>query len=698
MHREGGSWRTPGLVAAAVAAALAVGEAAEGSGVTGADLEEIVITANRILLTGEPRAASEGTVLGEQLAARPLLRVGELLEVVPGLIVTQHTGDGKANQYFLRGFNLDHGTDFSTRVEGMPVNMPTHAHGQGYMDLNFVIPEFTDRIVYRKGTYYPELGNFSAAGAADLYYVDELPAPFVSLTAGQYDYLRGVAGGSIALAGGSLLAGVEVDRTDGPWTNPENLEKVNGMLRFSRSGETAGLSIDLMAYSGSWDSTDQIPLRAVKSGDLGRFDAVDPTTGGDSSRYSLSLQGFAGLGGGRLDYGAYAIDYDLRLFSNFSYFVDEVNGDQFAQFDDRRAYGGQLAWARPLSLGAEGSTLRLGADLRHDDIRPVGLYLSRARERYETVREDDVTQSLAGGFVALNTRWFPWLRTEFGLRYDHLAYDVGSDLPANSGRGSDDIVSPKASLTLGPWRDTEFFAAIGRGFHSNDVRGATIAVDPADPSCTVAEGCLEPVTPLVAATGGELGLRTALLPRTQLSLALWRLDLDSELLFIGDGGATEPTRPSRREGIEVGLYARPVDGVIVDADYAWTRARFTGADPDGAGDRIPGAIESAASFGVTAEHGNWFGGARLRYLGPAPLVEDDTVRSGSSTLVNLELGYRWRQWRLTAGLYNAFDARDNDITYYYESRLPGEVAPVQDVHFHPAEPRSIRLTVEFRLQ
>ena len=681
-----------------LAIALAGIQTAQASGLTGANLEEIVITADRIQLTGEPRAASEGTVLGEQLAARPLLRVGELLEVVPGLIVTQHTGDGKANQYFLRGFNLDHGTDFSTRVEGVPVNMPTHAHGQGYMDLNFVIPEFTDRIVYRKGTYYPELGNFSAAGAADLYYVDTLPAPFVSVTAGQYSYLRGVAGGSIRLAGGSLLAGVEVDRTDGPWTNPEDLEKLSGLLRFSRDGESAGLSIDLMAYKGSWDSTDQVPQRAVKSGQLGRFDAVDPTTGGDSSRYSLSLQGYSRLGGGTLDYGAYALDYDLRLFSNFSYFIDETNGDQFAQFDDRRVYGGQLAWSRPLPLGAEDSMLRLGADLRRDDIRPVGLYLSRARERYQTVREDDVTQSLAGGFIALNTRWAPWLRTEFGLRQDRLDYEVRSDLPANSGRGNDDITSPKASMTLGPWRDTEYFAAIGRGFHSNDVRGATITVDPGNPSCTVADGCLEPVTPLVAATGSEIGLRTALLPRTQLSLALWRLDLDSELLFVGDGGATEPTRPSRREGIEVGLYSRPVEGVIVDADYAWTRPRFTGPDPEGSGDRIPGAIESAASVGVTAELGNWFGGARLRYLGPAPLVEDDSVRSSSSTLVNLQLGYRWSQWRVTAGLYNAFDARDNDITYYYESRLPGEAGPVEDIHFHPAEPRSFRLTVEFRLQ
>jgi hypothetical protein len=674
---------------------LGIAGSAAAAGLTGAGLEEVTVVGRRIALSGEPRAASEGTVLRDQLESRPLLRVGELLEVVPGMIVTQHTGDGKANQYFLRGFNLDHGTDFSTRVEGMSVNMPTHAHGQGYMDLNFVIPELVDQLVYRKGTYYPELGNFSAAGAAEIRYVDRVPEPFISLTWGEHDFVRATAAGAIDFAGGALLAGLEVDRTDGPWVNPENLRKTNGVLRWSRTRETAGLALAVMGYSASWDSTDQIPQRAVETGRLDRFGAVDPTTGGESSRYSLSLQGFGPAADGRLDYSAYAIDYDLRLYSNFTYFVDEVNGDQFAQFDDRRVYGGALTWSRPLSFGAEGSTLRVGADVRHDDIEPVGLYLSRARERYETVREDAVSQTLTGLWTGFATRWTPWLRTEIGARFDRLGYDVQSDLPENSGSGNDSLTSPKLSLALGPWAETEYFIAAGRGFHSNDVRGATIQVDPADPTCTVADGCLAPVTALVPATGYEVGARTALLPRTQLSVALWRLDLDSELLFVGDGGATEPTRASRREGVEVGLYARPTDALIVDADYAWTRPRFRDDDP--AGNRIPGAIESAASLGITGEWpSGFFAGARVRYLGPAALVEDDSVRSRSTTLVNLQGGYRWSRFRLTVALFNAFDEQANDITYYYESRLPGEVAPVEDVHFHPVEPRSLRVTLEGR--
>src|SRR5690606_36611001 len=305
--------RTPrggGAVAALVAVALTalIGVEARAGGITGADLEEVTVRANRLPLTGRPRAASEGTVLGEQLEYRPLLRVGELLETVPGLIVTQHTGDGKANQYFLRGFNLDHGTDFTTRVEGMPVNMPTHGHGQGYMDENFVIPELVDRIVYRKGTYYADLGNFSAVGAAELQYVDAV-RPFVAASAGEDSYLRALAGGSMPLAGGSLLAGFEYDRTDGPWLLPEDLTKVNGVLRWSRSSEASGLALDLMAYDGEWTATDQLPRRAVDSGALDRYGYVDPTAGGESRRYSLSASGFRSYGPGRLDFSAYAMDY-----------------------------------------------------------------------------------------------------------------------------------------------------------------------------------------------------------------------------------------------------------------------------------------------------------------------------------------------------------------------------------------------------
>lgn len=662
------------------------------AGVTGADLEEVVITGKRVVLSGQPRAASEGTVLAAQLASRPLLRVGEMLEVIPGLIVTQHTGDGKANQYFLRGFNLDHGTDFLTRVEGVPVNLGTHAHGQGYLDVNFVIPELVDRVAYRKGTYYPELGNFSAAGAADIYYRSQSPW-FLSLAGGEHGYQRAVLTGSQAWRNGEWLVGLEHDRTDGPWRLPENLRKSNGVLRWSSKSDQSEYNISMMGYRSEWTATDQIPLRAIQDGRLDRFGFIDPTNGGESHRYSLSSQGRWQHDATLIDWSAYLIDYHLQLFSNFTYFVDEERGDQFEQSDDRRAMGGSVRWSRPLTGDPDLLLGYAGLEYRRDDIDPVGLHLTTARQRHGTIREDVVQQAMTSAWARLAYQASPWLRIDGGARVDRYAFDVKSSLGANSGSGSNTLASPKLSLVLGPWSDTEIFLSAGRGFHSNDARGGTTRIDPTDGVTRV-----EPVTPLAKADGSEVGLRTAaLLPKTQLSVSLWQLRLDSELLFIGDGGVTEATRPSRREGIELGIYSKPFDWLIIDADYAWSKARFRDDDPTGS--RIPGAVETAASLGIAIDTpSGWFGGLRLRHLGAAPLIEDNSVRSERSTLMNLEAGKRvTKQLSVSLGLYNLLDEKANDISYFYESRLRGETAPIEDIHFHPVEPRSLRATVRLEL-
>ena len=661
------------------------------AGVTAANIEEVVVTGRRIPLGGAPRAASEGTVLSEQLENRPLLRVGELLEVVPGLIVTQHTGDGKANQYFLRGFNLDHGTDFLTRVDGVPVNMPTHGHGQGYLDLNFVIPELVDRIVYRKGTYYPEYGNFSAAGAADLTY-KTAAKPFMAYTGGDNGYSRAVAGGSVTAFGGSLLGGIELDRTDGPWVLPEDLRKSNALVKWSRHSDESYLDVTASSYRSQWRASDQVPLRAVEQGIIDRFGFIDPTNGGESHRHAISLRGDRALASGSMQFDAYVVDYGLQLFSNFTYVLNEEQGDQFEQFDSRVVRGGSLTWEQDFIGLGRVLRWRAGVELRQDDISPVGLHLTQARSRYATIREDRVEQRMSSVWTSLDFIFGAYGRMELGTRADRFDYRVRSSLAANSGTGNDAIVSPKASVVFGPWRDTEIFLSAGRGFHSNDARGATIKVDPAD-GVTPAE----PVTALAAANGMEWGLRTAIVPRTQVAISLWRLDLDSELLFIGDGGTTEATRPSRRQGVELGIFSKPLDWLVLDADYAVSSARFR--DRDAAGDRIPGAVGSAASLGIAVNlPSGWFGGLRARRLGSAPLIEDDSVRSPASTLLNAEIGRRLGEnWRVAMGVYNLLDKRANDITYFYESRFPGEAAPVEDLHFHPAEPRTVRLTVQYNV-
>jgi outer membrane receptor protein involved in Fe transport len=284
------------------------------------------------------------------------------------------------------------------------------------------------------------------------------------------------------------------------------------------------------------------------------------------------------------------------------------------------------------------------------------------------------------------------VRTEIGLRADRFDFDVRSNVAANSGSANDAVVNPKFSLILGPWSETEFFVNVGKGFHSNDARGTTIRVDPTDGVTPV-----DRVNPLVDALGADVGLRSAVLPNLQLTASLWALKLDSELLFVGDAGITEASRESERRGIEAGAIWNPVSWLILDADLAWSRSRFTQNERvgDPAGDHIPGAVENVASVGLAIDHpSGWFGGARLRHFGKAPLIEDDSVKSDPTTLVNLEAGYRiTKSIQLSAALYNVFDSRDNDITYLYESQLPGEAAPVNDIHFHPVEPRTFRLTL-----
>ena len=654
-------------------------------------LDEIEVVAAPDQLIGSADAATEGTVDHAQLETRPLLRPGELLETVPGVIVTQHSGDGKANQFFLRGFNLDHGTDLATWVDGVPVNLPSHGHGQGYTDLNFVIPELVSDLRYRKGPYYAEEGDFSAAGSVRMHYFEALPDNIAEASAGEDGYRRGLLAVSPALGDGRLLFGIEAYHYDGPWEQPEDYRKFNGVLRYSRGGEASRLSLSAMVYRGEWDATDQVAERAVDSGLISRYGTLDPTSGGETHRYSLSANWRGRDGAVTSEAAAYLVDYRLNLFSNFTYFLDDpVNGDQFEQADDRMVSG---AWARRSWLGEWGSRAvehTVGVQVRYDNIDNVGLYHTASRQRLSTVRADAVKQLSMAPYYQAAVQWSEKVRTVLGLRADYYRFDIDSSLPQNSGKRDDFIASPKLSLIFGPWQKTEYFLNAGYGFHSNDARGSVISVDPQ----TLAP--VSRVDPLVRATGAELGVRTAYFRGLQSSLALWWLDLDSELLFVGDAGTTEASRPSRRIGVEWANYYRPLSWLTVDADLAFSHARFTDNDP--AGDHIPGAIETTASVGVGINRPlGWFGGARLRYFGPRPLVEDDSVRSSSSTLVNLTAGYRFsRHWQAMLAVYNIFDREVSDIDYYYTSRLAGELATgVDDIHTHPAEPRTARLSLRY---
>jgi outer membrane receptor protein involved in Fe transport len=643
---------------------------------------------------GSSDAASQGVIRSELLKSRPALRPGEVLEFVPGVIVTQHSGDGKANQYFLRGFNLDHGTDFATTVNGLPVNMPSHGHGQGYSDLNFLLPELVDRIAYRKGPYFAQNGDFASAGSADIVYRNRLDAPFGTLTLGQNGFRRGVAGGSTQLGNGlTLLGAVELQRNDGPWTVPEGLHKTNAVLTLSGGTAAEGWQASLMHHQARWTSTDQVPQRLIDAGTsqgqgFDRFDSLDPTAGGDTRRTSLSAQWQRQGASGTSKLSAWLMDYRLDLYSNFTYALERpATGDQFAQRDNRRVLGLAASQTLDHRLGGFNARSEMGLQLRHDRVR-LGLFDTQARQVTGTTRQDKVQETLLGVYGQTAVELAPWLRGVVGLRADQVRFQVDAlTLPANSGRSSDSQLSPKLSLIAGPWARTEFFFNAGRGLHSNDARGTTARTDPktGDP--------VDRVPGLVASRGLEVGLRSEWLPGLTTSLALWKLDFDSELVYVGDAGATEASRPSTRRGVEWNNRWAPLTWLLVDADLAWTHARFSDADPSG--DRIPNSVDRVASVAFTARDlGPWSASLQWRYLGSGPLIEDNSVRSRSALTTNLRIGHQFnRQTSLTLDVFNLFDRQVNDIEYFYESRLPGEAAAVPDRHLHPAEPRTLRLTL-----
>ena len=654
------------------------------------ELEKVVVSGNATNLVGVADSANVGTVTQKQLEARTVYRPGELLEATPGLVVSQHSGEGKANQFYLRGFNLDHGTDLRTTVDGMLVNQRSHSHGQGWTDLNFVIPELATGLEYKKGPYYASEGDFSSAGAVSLKYADKLDRGIASVGVGQNGFRRVVLADSPKLGGGNLLYALEAEHNDGPFVHGDKFRKLNGVLRYSEGDAANGFNVTAMGYRATWNSTDQIPKRAVDAGQLGRFDAIDPSDGGESHRYSVSGGWRRSDATSSTKVNAYLIDWQLDLFSNFTYFLDDpVNGDQFNQPDRRRTTGlnASQTWLQS-GLGSE-SENTVGVQFQNDNIFN-GLNSTKDRQVLLTTRRDHMVETSVGVYAENSTRWTPWFRTVLGARADTYRFDVKSDNAANSGKVTATIASPKVALIFGPWSNTEFYVNAGGGFHSNDARGTTATVDPKG------GGPADKVPPLVRSKGYELGVRTSFIPGLQTSLSVYRLDFASELTFAGDAGTTQPGRPSRRTGFELANYYKLSDWLTVDADVAFARARFNDNDPDGIGSRIPGSVEGVASLALAVDNlGPWFGAVQYRYFGPRPLIEDNTVRSASTATLNGRIGYKISPtMRVELEGFNLTNRQASAIDYYYTSRLPGEpAAGVNDIHFHPIESRSFRVTL-----
>lgn len=642
-------------------------------------------------LIGVASSANEGATGREDLERRPLLRPAELVETVPGVIATQHSGAGKANQYFLRGFNLDHGTDFSVWVDGMPVNMPSHGHGQGYADLNFLIPELVDSVRYRKGPYFADKGDFSAAGGVDMRLVDELPEPMVLVTAGSFDYGRVLLADTRRFGGNRVTAALDLTHNNGPWERGEDFDGGKALVRLQNGDGVRGFSLTAAGYDASWLATDQVPRRAVDAGLIGEYGLIDASDKGGSSRYSLSAEAHRAGENTLTRFAGYVLSYDLNLFSNFTYYLDNPEGgDQFEQLDERVVAGfeGSRSWMH--TWGERRVETSAGVQVRADDIEN-GLFRSQNAVRTGTVRSDEIRLVTGGVYAESLMHLHDKVHPRLGLRADFYTADVDSNLAANSGSADDVLLSPKLGVSLGPWNRTELYFNYGHGFHSNDARGATIRVDP------VTGEPAERVQPLVRARGVDVGFRTTAIPGLQTTVSVFSLELDSELVFVGDGGSTEASRPSRRRGIEWANFYRVNDWMTVDLDATWADSEFSDDDP--AGREIPGAIGETLAAGISLGEGRKLsGGLRLRYFSDAPLIEDGSVRSSSSSLVNGRLGYAFASGlSLELEGFNLLDSRDSDIQYYYASRLPGEPeGGFEDIHFHPMERRSVRLTATWR--
>ncbi|HZX29446.1 MAG TPA: TonB-dependent receptor [Telluria sp.] len=631
-------------------------------------LQRVLVEGARASQLGLADAASSGTVSQKELLARGVLRPGELLEAAPGVIVSQHSGEGKANQFYLRGFNLDHGTDLRTTLEDMPVNQRSHAHGQGWTDLNFVIPELVARLDYGKGPYSAQNGDFAAAGSAALVYANRLPRATASAAGGANGYARALAAGSPQVGGGALLYAIEVLHNDGPFTHPDDYRKLNAVLRYSSGYANNGYTLTAMAYTGRWNATDQVPAQAVEAHEIGRFDAADPTDGGAARRFSLSGVWRRTQSDTADKVSAYVIRNQLDLFSNFTWFLnDPVNGDQFAQPDRRVTSGLNASRAWHTHGASVNSVLAAGIQLQNDNIFN-GLLATRARAPLRTVRADHIVESSAAAFLEQHVAWSPTLRTVAGLRVDRYRFQV-------DGSGQDATrLSPSAGIALGPWHQTELYANAGGGFHSNDARAVLLGADG-----------------LVRARGAELGLRSEAMTGVQVAAALYRLDVASELTWLGDQGTTEAGPPSRRGGLELSLAWRAARWLAVDVDAAYARARTRAAQPA----RLPGAVEGVAQAGLTVDRlGPWSGALRLRYIGPRPLTEDNRVRDGASVTLNGNVTYRLGgDLRLQLEGFNLTGRRGNAASYFYASRLRPDAAARADIHFHPLEPRTLRLSL-----
>ena len=674
----------------------------------------------------------------QELQLAPQYRPGQLLETIPGLIVTLHSGEGKANQYLLRGYNLDHGTDLETYVDGMPINQPTHAHGQGYTDLNFMIPELAGRLSYTKGPYYADVGDFGAVGSVRVGYRDTIEDQ-LSATLGSLGFQRLFSAGSQPMGNGNLLAAVEVQHYDGPFVTPDDARKENFVLRYSQGDDRNGYSLTAMLYHQLWTNTTDIPIRAITEGLVpNRFGTLDPTDGGRAWRSSLSFSDHATVGDGQLTSSAFFIDNQLHLWNDFTHFlVDPAHGDQEDQFENRRAFGAKTGYTLPVTWGSIPNVITVGA-LTREDLVYVGrlpsldrVPLPAADDPPSFSNEEQVYLFAGAAWAQATTRWSPHFRSVLGFRAD---YQHGTDIDylaamhqqsgpgyggySNSGTARQVLPQPKASLIFTPADAVELYLSAGRGFHSADIRGVNQAT-------SIDLGL--PHTPLLAKQEGqEIGVRANPRPNLSLTFAYYNLWQQSETIIDPDLGQDAAGPPSRRYGYEINVTYQINRYLELYGSYSGDHTHFTRPFDDGTGHLGEYITDAPLATGALALYlmnlGRWSGGLDYRYLGNYPLSSGPCVDSAaehdfgtpcaaSPTKAalgqvdgkgfgewNLDAHYAFGSgWSASLGIYNLLNTHAYSAMFWYVDRLAGEpAAGVADVHEHPLEPLMARFTLTKR--
>ena len=702
-----------GVTIAITHATLALADSDADSPETSSGLSEVTITASRLNLLGTADTASQGSVTQEELDLRPAYRVGQLLETVPGLVVTVHSGEGKANQYLARGFNLDHGTDIANFVDDMPINRPTNAHGQGYSDLNFLMPEFMSGLDYTKGPYHAEIGDFGSVASTHIRLADEIPDQ-VAVAGGTLGVYNVFAGGTAPIGDQDRVAGgLYYGHVDGPFTHPDDFRKIAGTVRYSHGNDKDGYSATVMFFHGEGNMTTDQPLRAVQEGLIDRYGTLDPSDGNLSQRYSLSLH-YATTGERwSFNSSAYFIRGTMTLWNDFTHYLDDpINGDQEAQNEDRSTGGGQMAFTLTQAFGSITNDLVAGVQLRYD-----GEYVDRKHTLqrvpldYCSVAQADGTAlqvPMAGGicdadnvhlmdlgpYLEDTVRWTPWFRTILGLREEYYRASDSSLTTGFQGSTHETLLQPKGTLVVGPFALTELYLSAGRGFHSDDVRGVFGTVPIEGVPGTAGK------TPLLAPTHGvELGIRSNIVPKLAMELALFQQEFNSELTYDADAGQDGASAPSRREGIELSAQYRPLPWIELNTDLAFSRARYRGdlAAYDLDGPFIANAPSFIGSFGVLIDNlGPWFGGLQWRRLGAYPIKDGDELpRDPGYSEFNLDAGYKLtRHVKLQLSIYNVLNTKANSSAFYYTARIPGEpLEGVAGLQVHPLEPISAVLKV-----